>query len=217
MRARAALLLLALAAAFRPPSARAALPEGALPADHPCGLGDALFAPLASERGVDVSLALLDGGAVVLRARASLDAPTRSVVAVLEDVARWPAWIGRLRALERLRGDLPAFYAVFRAPWPLEDRDYAFAPFVAHRPDETVVFWEDASDRLPAPATGRARVFPVRGCFAVKPAEAPRTSALVYTELDSFAAGLPAWMRRSGRRRGPVRLVDGLRAALREN
>jgi hypothetical protein len=205
--------LLALAAS----RAGAALPEGELSAGHPCLFEDEAFAPLHIENGVDVGLSRLEGGTIVLRARASLDAPLPRVAALLEDVARWPGWIGRLRSLERLPGETAAYHAFFRAPWPLADREYAFRPAIARRPNGMLVFWEDASARLPAPTAGRVRVSPVRGCFAVRAGTSENVSAFVYTETDSFAAGLPEWMRRPGWRRGPVRLVDGLRARLREN
>lgn len=212
-----ALAAAALALAASAPARGAALPERPVPDGHPCRLANERFTSFAAERGVDVALARLAGGAIVLRARASLDAPPSRVGAILEDVARWPSWIRRLRSLEPLSGEPPSFHAVFRAPWPLSDRDYAFAPAAERRPGETVVFWEDASGGLAAPAAGRARVSPVRGCFAVTPGASERASALVYTELDSFGAGLPEWMRRSGWRRGPIRLVEGLRAKLGEN
>jgi hypothetical protein len=159
----------------------------------------------------------MPGGAVVLRARAALDAPPDRVSAILEDVARWPTWIRRLRSFELLPGEPRVFAAVFAAPWPLREREYALAPGVAHDGPRTIVFWEDASARLAPPAPGRVRVAPVAGCFAVSPGPAAGGAALVYTESDVFGESLPAWMRGAGRAKGPVRLLDGLRARLREN
>lgn len=208
-------LLVAAVAAERP--GLAALPERPLPADHPCRVEDARFAPLHEERGVAVGLARLPGGAVVLRVRATLDALPGRVMATLEEVARWPSWIRRLRSFELLPGEPPAFAAVFAAPWPLRDREYALAPATTREPHAAVVFWEDASGRLAPPASGRVRVAPVRGCFAVAPGPAEGTAALAYTELDSFGESLPAWLRGAGRAKGPVRLVDGLRARLQQN
>lgn len=205
-----------LAAAVSGPGA-AALPERPLAAGHPCRIEDARFSPLHEERGVAVGLARLPGGAVVLRARAALDAPADRVAAILEDVARWPTWIGRLRSFELLPGELPAFAAVFAAPWPLRDREYALEPAAARDRDAAVVFWEDASARLGRPASGRVRVAPVAGCFAVSAGPAPGGATLVYTESDVFGESLPAWMRSAARAKGPVRLLDGLRARLREN
>ena len=48
-------------------------------------------------------------------------------------------------------------------------------------------------------------------------ARLPGGATLVYTESDVFGESLPAWMRGAGRAKGPVRLLDGLRARLREN
>lgn len=205
-----------LAAAVSGPGA-AALPERLLAEDHPCRIEDARFSPLHEEHGVTVGLARLPGGAVVLRARAALDAPADRVTAILEDVARWPTWIKRLRSFELLAGNPPAFAAAFAAPWPLKEREYALAPAVARDRDGAVVFWEDASMRLAPPASGRVRVAPVSGCFAVSPGPAPGGATLVYTESDVFGESLPAWMRGAGRAKGPIRLLDGLRARLREN
>jgi hypothetical protein len=205
-----------LAAAVSGPGA-AALPERPLAAGHPCRIEDGSFSPLHEERGVTVGLARLPGGRVVLRARAALDAPADRVTAILEDVARWPTWIRRLRSFELLPGEPPAFAAVFAAPWPLREREYALAPAAARDRDAAVVFWEDASTRLAPPASGRVRVAPVGGCFAVSAGPAAAGATLVYTESDVFGESLPAWMRGAGRAKGPVRLLDGLRARLREN
>ncbi|MEO8054201.1 MAG: hypothetical protein ABI768_03550 [Acidobacteriota bacterium] len=214
-RRAAAAFLVATAAASGPGAA--ALPERPLAAGHPCRVEDARFSPLHEEHGVTVGLARLPGGAVVLRARAGFDAPAGRIAAVLEDVARWPAWIGRLRSFEPLPGEPPAFAAVFAAPWPLREREYALAPAAARHRDAIVVFWEDASVRLAPPASGRVRVAPVSGCFSVSPDPVTGGATLVYTESDVFGESLPAWMRGAGRAKGPVRLLDGLRARLREN
>ena len=196
-----------------------ALPERPLAGDHPCRIDDARFSPLHEEHGVTVGLARLPGGGAVLRARAGFDAPADRIVRILEDVARWPEWIGRLRSFQPLPGEPPAFAAVFAALWPLRDREYALAPAVprGRRGEATIVFWEDASARLAPLAPGRVRVAPVRGCFSVSPGPAADGSTLVYTESDVFGESLPAWMRGSGRAKGPVRLLEGLRARLREN
>ncbi len=212
----AAAAILAAALVAQGPGA-AALPERPLAAGHPCRIEDARFSPLHEEHGVTVGLARLPGGAVVLRARAAFDAPPDRVTAILEDVARWPTWIRRLRSFELLPGEPPAFAAVFAAPWPLREREYALAPAAARDRDAAVVFWEDASTRLAPPASGRVRVAPVSGCFAVSPGPAPGGATLVYTESDVFGESLPAWVRGAGRAKGPVRLLDGLRARLREN
>lgn len=197
--------------------AGAVLPERPLAAGHPCRIEDARFSPLHEEHGVSVGLARLPGGAVVLRARAGFDAPAGRITAILEDVARWPTWIGRLRSFVLLPGEPPAFAAVFGAPWPLREREYALAPAVARDAEATVVFWEDASTRLAPPSAGRVRVAPVSGCFAVSPGPTAGSATLAYTERDVFGESLPVWMRGAGRTTGPVRLVDGLRARLREN
>jgi hypothetical protein len=197
--------------------AGAVLPERALPAAHPCRLEDALFSPLPEQRGVTAGLARLAGGSVVLRARATFGASPARVAEVLEDVTRWPAWITRLRSFELLPGEPPAFAAVFAAPWPLRDREYALAPAVARAPRATIVFWEDASGRLAPPLAGRVRVAPVSGCFAVSPGPVEGSASFAYTENDVFGESLPAWLRAAGRDKGPVRLVDGLRARLGEN
>jgi hypothetical protein len=212
----AAAAVLAAALAAGGPGA-AALPERPLGSGHPCGIEDARFSPLHEEHGVTVGLARLPAGAVVLRARAVLDARPDRVTAILEDVARWPAWIKRLRWFEPLPGDPPAFAAVFAAPWPLREREYALAPAVAHDGPRTIVFWEDASARLAPTVPGRVRVVPVAGCFAVSTGPTPDGATLVYTESDVFGESLPAWMRGAGRAKGPVRLLDGLRVRLREN
>ncbi|HEY3348369.1 MAG TPA: hypothetical protein VGM13_01165 [Thermoanaerobaculia bacterium] len=211
----AAALLAALAGVCGPGAA--ALPERPLAAGHPCRIEDARFSPVHEEHGVTVGLARLPGGAVVLRARAALDSPADRVISILEDVARWPTWIRRLRSFNQVPGEPPAFAAVFAAPWPLREREYALAPAAARDRDAAVVFWEDASARLAPPASGRVRVAPVSGCFAVSPGPAPGGATLVYTESDVFGESLPAWMRGAGRAKGPVRLLDGLRARLREN
>jgi hypothetical protein len=205
-----------LAAVVSGPGA-AALPERPLGTGHPCRIEDARFSPLHEDHGVTVGLARLPAGAVVLRARAVLDAPPERVTAILEDVARWPTWIRRLRSFEPVPGQPPAFAAIFAAPWPLRDREYALAPAVSRDRDAAIVFWEDASARVGPPASGRVRVAPVAGCFAVSPGPAPGGATLVYTESDVFGESLPAWMRGAGRAKGPVRLLDGLRARLREN
>ncbi|MBK9061638.1 MAG: hypothetical protein IPL89_00300 [Acidobacteria bacterium] len=211
----AAALLAASVAAGSAPAAD--LPERPLAAGHPCRIEDARFSPFHEEHGVTVGLARLPGGAVVLRARTRLDAPANRVAAILEDVARWPLWIKRLRSFERLPGEPPAFAAVFAAPWPLREREYALAPATARDGDAAVVFWEDASTRLAPPGSGRVRVAPVSGCFSVSPGPVPGGATLVYTESGVFGESLPAWMRGAGHAKGPVRLLDGLRARLREN
>ena len=136
------------------------------------------FAPLHDDRGVAVGVARLPGGAVVLRARASLDAFPDRVLATLEEVARWPSWIRRLRSFELLPGEPPAFAAVFAAPWPLRDRAYALAPATTRGPRHARRLLGGRVRAARPPASGRVRVAPVRGCFAVAPgpAEAPRLS-----------------------------------------
>ncbi|MEO8586888.1 MAG: hypothetical protein ABI584_12060 [Acidobacteriota bacterium] len=191
--------------------------EHPLPAEHPCLLEDERFARLHEERGVWVGLARQADGSAVLRARAALAASPARVTSILADVARWPSWIRGLRTLTLLPGDPPAFAAVFAAPWPLRDRAYALLPATARGPASTIVFWEDGSSRLEPASAGRVRVAPVGGCFAVTPGPAEGGATLVYTERDVFGESLPGWMRSAARTRGPVRLVDGLRARLGEN
>ena len=206
---------MALTAAAR---AEGSLPEKPLPAGHPCTLEDARFSPLHEERGISVAALRLPDGRVVVRTRAALEATGARVSGILEDVARWPSFIARLRSLAPLPGEPPAFAAVLGAPWPLHDRAYAFAPAAARSAAARVVFWEDASERLPPGAAANGvRVAPVTGCFSVSLSPADGTALLSYTELDVFGESLPAWLRGAARRKGPVRLVDSLRARLREN
>ena len=120
-----------------------------------------------------------------------------------------------LRLSRASRPPSPPFSAL---PGTLRDRTYAFAPSAARSPAARVVFWEDASERLPPGNAGRRTRRPgdgllLRVALAASRERPPHVHGA--RRLRREPAGLGSEAPRGGR--APCGFVDALRARLREN
>jgi len=228
VRVRAILALLLTALASRAAGAAAvvdrsgfasaaldALPRAPLPEDHPCRLPDERFVPFHEKDGIVIRTAQEADGMTVVRSVVEIAASVEKTAGVLADIEGWVRWVKRLRAVERVPSEPPAFRLVVDAPWPFSDRDYGIAPAVDRDArGAPVVWWESAAERIGPQRRGLVRVTRIRGGFTLEPGTAAGSTRVVYSDVAVLGGRLPRWAVRESYRRGPVGILGSLRRLL---
>lgn len=152
-------------------------------------------------------------GEMSVRVTAHSPAPVASVVAVLDAVDDYPAWVHRCAHAYALPGRTPAafvYYSRVDLPFPFGDREVVAAVHQATDP-ATGVWTRQISSRPDAvpPTDGVTRIVVYEAEWRLSPRPGGGTD-LSCTVRTGAGKGLPRWLRRQVMTGGPARTVRNL-------
>ena len=214
-------LCLLLAAASTP--AGAAPPALQVPrALRPAGAAPPGWQEVANEQGIVVyKRKVPESRFVEFRARAILDAPVLSVLAVLDDTGGYSEWVPgnlEMKILEKVSETDEVFYQATDAPWPAKSRDYV-GRFQFQKDDgkRSVEIEFRNTSHSSAPVRGdRVRMPFVRGLWVLQAAGDGRsTRAELGVHMDP-GGWIPAWLANWVTRYFPLDTLKNLQRVLRE-
>lgn len=201
--------------------ARAApLPAGleSAPADVPDKTDPSAWRHEITRDGVTVHVRTLPGSSIhAFHGLGRIEAPPAVVLAVLRDVASYPALMPPTEAAELLRddgGDL--HYHMVIHPSFISRRDYCIRVHLGQQPGGRLTSeWMSEAAGCPAPPAGVVRLPENRGRWLLVPDSGGRATLVSYMAHTELGGSIPAWIvNRAGARAVPDIFRSVQKAAL---
>lgn len=167
------------------------------------------------EDGIELYTRAPEGSAnIAFRGVVTLAHPPAAVLAVLEDVDRYPDWYARCRSARSVERHPPDWRIVrmeIDLPFPASDRDAVVRVDRDQEGETLVLRISTAADAVPE-VPGFVRMPRVEGGWRLEPV--PGGTRVVYEQLNDPGGRLPAWLTNLLATDQPARTLAGLRRVL---
>ncbi|OEF23704.1 START domain-containing protein [Vibrio rumoiensis] len=174
--------------------------------------------PYKQESGIFISQREHDNGLVEIRATTEISTSLSSFLFLLQDVDRAPQWldgIEKTQVLQQITPDKNIVYTLFRAPWPVKDRDMVtFSQFYQTSSNQFAIEIKSDDAYLPN-QDGRIRIRDVNAMWILTKLDNGKTK-IDYEAYADPGGILPTWLVNDLARKGALKTFQNLKQILPE-
>ena len=172
------------------------------------------------EDGIQLYTAKIGDTAInKVKAIAVIDASLGRIVAVLNDVQRYPTWVpylGEAKVLKRYSEDDLLVYSLFNAPWPVRDRDYVYRVQIDRQPNRVIYSMQTEQSELMPEQKHAVRAILIESRYELIALNDNQTRMELVFHTDPRGS-LPVWIINIVHKAIPFDAVKGLRRQMKDN